>query len=329
MNFQQIEAVCGIVRNGFNISAAAAALHRSQPTLSRQIQDLERELGVRIFTRTRNKVVALTPEGGVILRIGQRIVRDVKDLAQLRNFESADGTAELKIATTHLHARYSLPHVMKAFATRHPGVLLTLQQGDPIQCCELVAAGEADIGVTTVGEKTAGEIVTIPAFRLARCVIAPRDHPIAREKTLTLRKLAEYPIVAYSAPFSGRWIVEEAFARAGLRPHVVCSAIDADVSKTYVELGMGIAVLARIAFDPARDRNLVAMAADHLFRPSILNLVLRKHGYLSRHAHEFLSLFAPHIGADLFRKGMDGAELDRVRLSQKAPLAKFVQLPAG
>lgn len=324
MNLQQIEAVCGIVRNGFNISAAAEALRRSQPTLSRQIQELERELGVRIFARTRNKVVALTPEGEEILRIGQRMLRDAKNLAQIGSFESADGGGELKIATTHLHARYSLPRVVKAFAARFAGVLLTLRQGDPIQCCELVAAGEADIGVTTVGEKTSGEIVAIPAFRLSRCVIAPRNHPIVREKTLTLKKLAEYPIVAYSTPFSGRWIVEEAFASAGLRPLIVCSAIDADVSKTYVELGMGIAVLARIAFDPARDRNLVALDAGHLFRPSILNLVFRKHGYLSRHAHEFVSLFAPHVGPDLIRRGINGAELDRARLSHEAPAAMFV-----
>lgn len=324
MNLQQIEAVCGIVRNGFNISAAAEALRRSQPTLSRQIQELERELGVRIFARTRNKVVALTPEGEEILRIGQRMLRDAKNLAQIGSFESADGGGELKIATTHLHARYSLPRVVKAFAARFAGVLLTLRQGDPIQCCELVAAGEADIGVTTVGEKTSGEIVAIPAFRLSRCIIAPRNHPIVREKTLTLKKLAEYPIVAYSTPFSGRWIVEEAFASAGLRPLIVCSAIDADVSKTYVELGMGIAVLARIAFDPARDRNLVALDAGHLFRPSILNLVFRKHGYLSRHAHEFVSLFAPHVGPDLIRRGINGAELDRARLSHEAPAAMFV-----
>lgn len=324
MNLQQIEAVCGIVRNGFNISAAAEALRRSQPTLSRQIQELERELGVRVFARTRNKVVALTPEGEEILRIGQRMLRDAKNLAQIGSFESADGGGELKIATTHLHARYSLPRVVKAFAARFAGVLLTLRQGDPIQCCELVAAGEADIGVTTVGEKTSGEIVAIPAFRLSRCIIAPRNHPIVREKTLTLKKLAEYPIVAYSTPFSGRWIVEEAFASAGLRPLIVCSAIDADVSKTYVELGMGIAVLARIAFDPARDRNLVALDAGHLFRPSILNLVFRKHGYLSRHAHEFVSLFAPHVGPDLIRRGINGAELDRARLSHEAPAAMFV-----
>lgn len=323
MNLQQIEAVCEIVRNGFNISAAAKALRRSQPTLSRQIQNLERELGVRIFTRTRNRVVALTPDGKEILRIGQRMVQDTKNLAQVGNFESVDGSGELKIATTHLHARYSLPRTVKTFAARFPGVLLTLRQGDPIQCCELVAAGEADIGVTTVGEKSINEIVAIPAFKLSRCVIAPRNHPIAREKTLTLKKLNEYPIVAYSTPFSGRWIVEEAFAQAGLRPVIVCSAIDADVSKTYVELGMGIAVLARIAFDPARDRSLVALDASHLFRPSILNLVFRKHSHQTRHAHEFVSLFASHLGPDLIRRGVDGAALDRARLSQDAPVAIF------
>ncbi len=323
MNLQHVEAVCAIVRNEFSISAAAEALRRSQPTLSRQVQELERELGVRIFVRTRNRVVALTPKGEEVLRIGQRMLRDARNLTQLGDFEGEKGKGELRIATTHLHARYSLPRVMKLFSAHHAGVLLTLRQGDPIQCCGLVAAGEADIGVTTVGKKSVDEVVTIPAFKLSRCVIAPKSHPIVRERRLTLKKLAEYPIVAYSAPFSGRWIVEEAFARAGLKPLIVCSAIDADVSKTYVELGMGIAILARIAFDPERDRNLVVIEAGHLFRPSILNLVFRKHSYLTRHAHEFVSLFAPHVGADLIRDGMDGAELDRARLSEQAPVASF------
>lgn len=321
MNLQQVESVLGIVSNGFNMSKAAEALGRSQPTLSRQIQDLEKELGIRIFARTRNKVVALTPRGEEIVRIGQRILRDVRNLGELGKLESATGTGELKIATTHLHARYSLPRVIKSFAERFRDVQLTLKQGDPIQCCELVARGEADIGVTTVGGKPGADLVAIPAFQLTRCVIAPRDHPIARETSLTLKKLAEYPIVAYSAPFSGRWIVEEAFARAGLRPRIVCSAIDADVSKTYVELGMGIAVLATIAFDPAYDRALVALDAGHLFRPNILNLVFRKHGYLSRHVFVFVSMFAPHIDQELIRRGMEGAEFDRARLIRLAPVA--------
>ena len=321
LTLEQIEAVAAIVRAGFNISAAAATLDRSQPTLSRQVQDLERALGVRVFARTRNKVAGLTPKGEEILRIGQRMLRDAKNLAAIGRAEAVEDSGELKIATTHLHARYLLPRVMKTFAARFPGVMLTLRQGDPLRCCELVGEGEADIGITTVGERVAGEIVTIPAYRLARCVIAPRGHPLAREKHLTLKKLAAFPLVAYSAPYSGRRIADEAFARAGLKPRIVCSAIDADVSKTYVESGMGIAVLAAIAVDPARDRGLVALDAGYLFKPSVLNLVVRRHAYLSRQALEFVRLFAPHVGAALIGRAVEGGDFDRARLAREAPLA--------
>ena len=140
---------------------------------------------------------------------------------------------------------------------------------------------------------------------------------------MTLKKISEYPIVAYSSAFSGRSIVDEAFARAGLKAQVICSAIDADVSKTYVELGMGIAILAKIAVDSARDHKLVAIDVDHLFRPGILNLVLRKHAYLTKHAHNFVSLFAPHVNGELVRRAMNGADLDRQKLAQRAPIAQF------
>lgn len=322
MNLQQIDAVCAIAASGLNMSAAAAALRQSQPTLSRHIQNLERELGIDIFVRTRNKIVALTAKGEEVLRIGQRIARDAQDLARVGGSADSEAAGELRIATTHLHARYSLPRVMKQFAERFGNVALTLRQGDPVQCCELVAAGEADIGITTVADKPGKAIVAVPAYKLCRCVIVPRGHPLARRKSLTLQALADYPIVAYSAPFSGRWIVEEAFARAGLKPRIVCSAIDADVSKTYVELGMGIAVLARIAYDRARDRGLVALDADRLFAPSLVNLVIRKYGRLAPHAEEFLAAFAPHVGVDMLRRAAQGQEIDRKRLSREAPNAR-------
>ena len=155
-----------------------------------------------------------------------RILRDAKNLAAVGRADAVEDSGELKIATTHLHARYALPRVMKQFAARFPGVMLTLRQGDPVRCCELVAASEADIGITTVSDRAAGDIVSVPAYRLARCVIAPRGHPLAREKHLTLKKLAAFPLVAYSAPYSGRRIADEAFARAGLKPRIVCSAIE-------------------------------------------------------------------------------------------------------
>lgn len=320
MNLLQIEAVCAIAAHGMKMSAAAEALGQSQPTLSRHIQNLERELGVDVFVRTRNRVVALTPRGEEILRIGQRMVQDAKDIARVGESDTAGG-GELRIATTHLHARYLLPRVMRGFATRFKDVALTLRQGDPIQCCDLVAAGEADIGVTTVGDKPAKNIVAIPAWRIARCVLVPRNHPLARRRRLTLAAIAEYPMVAYSAPYSGRAIVEAAFGQAGLKPRIVCSAIDADVSKTYVELGMGVAVLASVAYDRARDRGLVALPADHLFVPSVINLVIRRHSYLGTHAQAFLTAFAPHIDGALLRKAAEGGDIDRARLAREAPLA--------
>lgn len=323
MNIQQIEALCGVVRNRFSISTAAEVLSRSQPQLSRQIKDLEQELGVRLFSRTRNKVLSLTPNGEEVMRIGQRILRDVKNLQQVGNEDASTSRGELTIATTHVHARYSLPKVIRRFSTRHPEVTLTLRQGDPAQCADLIANGEADIGITTLGSKTPEDVVAIPIYKLSRCVIVPRNHRLVQEKTLTLKKLAEFPLVAYSPSFSGRSIVDEAFARAGLRPRVACTAIDADVSKTYVELGMGIAILARVAFDPARDRNLVALDAEHLFRPGLLHVVLRKHSYLSARACTFVTLYAPHLDRELIRKAMNGLEIDRSKVTQKTPVASF------
>ncbi|MGZ9080186.1 MAG: LysR substrate-binding domain-containing protein, partial [Burkholderiales bacterium] len=308
MNLHHIEAVSAVVAHDFNISAAGAALSRSQPTLSRQIQQLERALGVRIFVRTRNKVVALTPTGEEILRIGQRIALDVRHLKHIAQSEDA-GPKELRIATTHLHARYTLLRVMKTFASRFGDVVLTLQQGDPKQCGDLVARGEADIGFTTFSAGDRPDIAAIPTFRLSRSVIVPRDHPLTREKTITLKKLAAYPLVAYSAPFSGRRIVEEAFARAGINPRIVCSTIDADVSKTYVEAGMGIAVLASVSFDPARDRGLVAIDAGHLFESNVMSMLVRKRGYLGRFAREFVSMLAPHVSPAVIRDAVEGVEL--------------------
>lgn len=321
MNLQQLEAVCGIARQRYNMSAAAEALGRSQSGLSRQVKELEIELGAQIFVRTRNKVVGLTPEGERILRVGQRVLHDLKALGQIAGEASAESTGEIRVATTHVYARYLLPGTIKAFAERFPGLSLTLQQCDPVQCRQTIAAGDADIGVITMSQKPADPIVTIPAYCMPRCVVVPTGHPLLREQTLTLKKLAEYPLIAYPATFNGRATVEAAFTAAGLKPRIVCSATDADVCKAYVQLGMGVTVLATLAFDPAADRGLVALDAGHLFRPSIVSLVFRKHGHLTRPLMSFISLFAPHISRELAQKAMAGADIERGRLVQRAPVA--------
>lgn len=323
MKLSHIRTVCEIAERGFSMSAAAAALNRSQPALSRQIADLERELGVRVFSRTRNKIVGLTPQGAQIMTAGQRIARETEDLKKLISNEG-QGEHELRIATTHSHARYTLPRVIQRFNAQHPKVVLNLRQGaDPQQCANLVALGKADIGVTTSIEDPPRGTVAIPAFKLSRCLFAPKLHAVTRKK-LTLQRIAQYPLIAYSRPPEGRWLFGSVFSDAGLKPHIVLNAIDADVSKTYVALGLGIAVLASIAYDPAHDRKLVAINVDHIFRPGMIVVIFRRGAYISQHTLDFLSLFAPHLNAETAIRWVDGKEIDRAEFSHLAPFASFV-----
>jgi len=321
MQIQQIEAVIAIVRSGYNMSAAASTLGRSQSALSRQIKELEKELHVRIFARTRNTIVSLTRHGEEVLRIGERILSDANNLRLIGSWESADEPADLKIATTHVHARYSLPQVVKSFTKRYPTVNLTLQQGDPAQCCEAVLKGNADIAITTVYEGLVDKIVAIPAFRFNRKLFVPKSHPLAGETTLTLKKIAKYSLVAYSSSYTGRAAVDRAFAAAGLKPHIVCVATDADVCKTYVEIGIGISVLPGMAFDPLRDTNLIALDTGTLFQQGVIAVVLRKHGFLGRHMYSFLSMFAPHLDLKSARDLIDG-ETAAGKRSRSIPLLK-------
>ena len=322
MKLAHIETICEISRHRFNMSEAAVALHRSQPALSRQVSELERELGVRVFLRTRNRIAGLTPEGAKIMAAGQRIAKEVEDLHLFLSGEP-EGGLELRIATTHTHARYTLPSVIKRFNERSPKVVLNLRQGgDPAQCAQLVADGEADIGITTEIDKLPRATIAIPAFSLSRCLLAPRSHPITREK-LTLRNIARYPLIAYARPPGDRWLFGSTFTDAGLEPHVVLSAIDADVSKTYVGLGLGIAVLASVAYNPEQDQKLVALNVDHLFRPGSIVVVLRQGAPISRHTLSFLSLFAPHLEERRIRGWINGDKLDRAQMLRLAPTASF------
>lgn len=321
MTLQQLEAICAIARNRYNISAAAETLNRSQSGLSRSVKELETELGVQIFLRTRNKVFGLTPQGERLLLIGQRVLQDVKTMAQIAGDGTSDEGGEIRVATSHIHARYLLPDIVKAFTRTYPHVTLALQQCDPIQCRSLIAAGDADVGISTIAAKPSDSIITIPVYRLPRCIIVPQGHPLTREKSLTLKKVAKFPLIGNPSTFTGRSIIEEAFTQEGLKPVIACSVTDADVCKTYVEIGMGIAILATLAFNPKLDRGLVALDANHLFRPGILNLVLRRHGHLGRPLESFLAVFAPHIDRDLLLKALDGTDIDAERLGQRVPIA--------
>ncbi len=314
MNLRQLITLCEIVDKGLKLSAAAQSLHRSQPSITRQMQELEEELGTQLFLRRRNKILGLTPHGREILTKARRIIREVHSIRSAS--ENADAAGEFTIATTHTQARYALPRVIHQFKTRYPQVRLSLRQGTPVQCVELVARGTVDIAICTETPGDPEEIVGIPAYRLNRSVVVPRGHALLRVKSLTLEAVARYPIITYDQGFSARWVLDRAFSDRGLEPDVVLSAIDADVSKTYVEMGLGIAILATIAFDAARDKGLRSIDARHLFPASTLRVAVRRHGYLRPYMLEFIRMFAPHVTRERVDRVLAG---ERVTPPRKIP----------
>lgn len=304
MNLQQLRYLDEIVRRGLKISAAADALYTSQPGISKQIKLLEEELGIEIFVRNGKRIVAITEPGKAILEIAQRILHDAGNLKQVsQEFHSQD-SGHLTIATTHTQARYALPPVVKQFIQRYPGVKLGLHQGSPTQIAEQVLNGEADIGIATESLALYDDLVTLPCYEWNHCVITPLRHPLLAEKKLTLAKIAEYPIITYDFAFSGRGKINAAFDAENIKPNIALTAIDADVIKTYVELGLGIGILAKMAFIPERDEHLSMLDAGHLFKPSTTRIAIRKNEYLRGYTYDFIELFAAHLNREVVAKAM-------------------------
>ena len=303
MKLQQLRYICEVTRHNLNLSNAAEALFTSQPGISKQIRGLEEELGVDIFVRHGKRVVAVTEPGKAILEIAQRMLKDVENLRQVGEEFTEEDKGHLTIATTHTQARYALPHVIQRFTRRYPGVRLSLRQGSPTQISELVTSGEADIAIATEAIELYEDLVMLPCYEWNRCVLVPPGHPLLKAKKLTLEAIVSFPIITYDFAFTGRTRMNQAFADKGLTPNVVLTAIDADVIKTYVELGLGIGIVAMMAYDPKRDTHLRAMDASHLFERSTTRIGIRKNNYLRGYTYEFIEMFAPH----LTRKVVDDA----------------------
>jgi len=295
MNLQQLRYLNEIVRRNLNISDAAGALYTSQPGISKQIKLLEEELGIDIFVRNGKRIVALTAPGRAVLEIAQRVLHETDNLKQVGQEFSRQDRGSLTIATTHTQARYALPQVIKAFTQRYPEVKLGLHQGSPTQIAEMVLSGEADIGIATESIALYDELVTLPCYEWHHCVVVPPKHPLLLEKRLTLKKLAQYPLITYDFAFTGRNKINQAFSEAGIEPNIALTAIDADVIKTYVELGLGVGIVAQMAFIPERDHHLQMLDAGHLFQPSTTRVAIRRNQYLRGFAYHFIELFAPQL----------------------------------
>ena len=306
MNFQQLRYVRETVRRGLNLTEAANALHTSQPGVSKQIRELEIELGFDIFVRRGKRMSAITEPGKVVLGIIERILQEADNLKRAARDFSDQDAGGLTIATTHTQASYALPRVVAEFKRRYPRVHLTLQQGNPPQLAEMVQAGAADIAIATETLEHFPGLLALPGYSWSHCVVVPPRHPLLKAGALSLEALARYPIVTYDAAFAGRTHIDAAFAARGLAADVVLSAIDADVIKTYVELGLGVGIIAAMAFDPRRDVKLRAIDCTHLFRSNVTRVAIKRGNLLRGYAYEFIELFAPALNRKLIERALAG-----------------------
>jgi LysR family cys regulon transcriptional activator len=304
MNFQQLRSVREAVRCGYNLTEVSKVLHTSQPGVSRQIRELEEELGVDLFVRAGKRLTSLTEVGTLIVPIVERMLHDADNLKRAGEEFTQAANGRLSIAATHSQARYALPGAVRDFRQRYPQVTLNLHQGSPKQVAEMLLSGEADIGIATEALAQYDGLVTLPCYRWTHSVIVPPGHPLLDGQPLTLQRLSQFPIITYGPGYTGRLHIDEAFDAAGLRFDLVLTAMDADVIKTYVELGLGVGIVASIAFDEERDRNLRALDARQLFAVNLTKLAVRRGSFLRSYVYDFIETFASPLTREVVEQAL-------------------------
>ena len=299
MKLQQLRYIWEVAHHDLNVSATAQSLYTSQPGISKQIRLLEDELGVEVFSRSGKHLTRITPAGEAILKTAGEILRKVESIKQVAQEFSNEKKGSLSLATTHTQARYALPSIIETFIDRYPDVSLHMHQGTPMQISEMAADGTVDFAIATEALELFSDLVMMPCYRWNRCIVVPKNHPLCQLSELTLESVAKHPIVTYVFGFTGRSKLDEAFIDRGLAPKVVFTAADADVIKTYVRLGLGIGIIAKMAYNEDLDDDLVAIDASHLFQSSITKIGFRRGTFLRGYMYEFIELFAPHLNKDI------------------------------
>jgi LysR family cys regulon transcriptional activator len=301
MKLQQLRYAVAVMQNELNISQAAQSLYTSQPGISKQVRQLEDELGVELFSRSGKHLTRVTPAGEELLKLAEEILRKLDDMRAIAGEFSDTSKGSLAIATTHTQCRYVLPPVISRFIERYPEVALHMHQGTPMQISRLAADGTADFAIATEALELFKDLVMMPCYRWNRAVLVPRQHPLAAldSRSLTHEQIACYPIVTYTYGFTGRSKLDEAFSSLAIKPRVVFTAADADVIKTYVRLGLGVGIVAKMAWDQELDSDLVALDASHLFEPSITRIGFRRDVFLRGYMYDFIEMWAPHLDRDI------------------------------
>lgn len=295
MNFQQLRSIREAARRGYNLTEVANVLFTSQPGVSRQIRELEEELGVEIFERNGKRLTGLTEPGRGILQIIERLLLEAENLRQASQEYSGEKSGTLTVATTHTQARYVLPRVVQAFRSAFPDVRIALQQSSPEHIAEWVMSGKADIGIATEGLSQFEDLVSFPCYSWSHVIVAPDNHPLASLSAISLQDLAAYPLITYDVGFTGRSHIDDAFRKAGIATDIVLTAMDSDVIQQYVALGLGVGIVASMAIEHNRTNGLRAIEAAHLFAPNVTRLAVRRGAYLRSYTYEFILRFAPGL----------------------------------
>ncbi len=307
MNFQQLRSIREAARRNFNLTDVANALYTSQPGVSRQIREVEDELGLVIFERNGKRLTGLTEPGKGILKIIDRLLIEAENLQQASLEYAGQSSGTLTIAATHTQARYALPKAVQSFRFEFPNVRIALQQSAPDHIAEWVLSGKADIGIATEGLSQFPDLVSFPCYRWSHLIVVPDGHPLLAQSPIRLEDLAAHPIITYDVGFTGRGHIDAAFAKAGVKADIVLTAMDSDVIKQYVALGMGVGIVASMAFDHGRDKGLRAVEASHLFAANVTRLAVRRGAYLRAYAYRFMEQFAPDLKREDIERAINGA----------------------
>ncbi|HDR1345147.1 TPA: HTH-type transcriptional regulator CysB [Pasteurella multocida] len=301
MKIQQLRYIVEIVNQNLNVTEAANALFTSQPGISKQVRLLEDELGLEIFERNGKHIKSLTPAGQKIVAIARELLVKTQSIRAVANEYTQPNHGVLRIATTNTQARYVLPPVIERFSKKYPDVSLHIHQGSPTQIYDALLSGEVDIAITTEAQYLFDDVVLLPCYMWNRSVLIKHDHPLAQCKNLTIEELGKYPLVTYTFGFTGVSDLDYAFNRAGILPNIFFTATDADVIKTYVRLGLGVGIMASMAHTKD-DSDLLALNADHLFNPSMVQIAFKHSTFLRAYMYDFIQYFSPHLTRELVEK---------------------------
>jgi LysR family cys regulon transcriptional activator len=305
MNFQQLRIIRETARCNFNLTEVANVLLTSQSGVSKHVKDFEDELGVELFVRRGKRLLGLTDAGREAIEIVERMLIDAANLSEIGSRLAAQDEGTLRIVTTHTQARYSLPPIIARFKQSFPNVRLALNQASPRDIAGILLEGDTDIGIATDTMENTSGLATFPYYSWEHAVVVSVGHPLLSQDSLTLDVIAEWPIITYDEGLTGRTRIDDAFARAGVIPDIAISALDADVIKSYVELGLGVGIIAAMAFDTERDTKLRRLDAPGLFGANTSSIGVRRGRYLRDYVYRFIELCSPSLKEGLVRKALD------------------------